>query len=64
MNTIDYKEGIRFEVVNAKFNTRIDRMIWGLGQYSANFNGGDRFAPDKYLTDYYTDEALSFRKII
>ena len=46
------------DVVNAKFNTRIDRMIWGLGQYSANFNGGDRFAPDKYLTDYYTDEAL------
>ena len=46
------------DVVNAKFNTRIDRMIWGLGQYSANFNGGDRFKPDKYLTDYYTDEAL------
>ena len=46
------------DVVNAKFNTRIDRMIWGIGQYSANFNGGDLFAPDKYLTDYYTDEAL------
>jgi len=46
------------DVVNAKFDTRIDRMIWGIGQYSARFNGGDLFAPDKYLTDYYTDEAL------
>ena len=46
------------DVVNAKFDTRIDKMIWGIGQYSANFNGGDLFAPDKYVTDYYTDEAL------
>ena len=46
------------DVVNAKFDTRIDKMIWGIGQYSARFNGGDLFAPDKYLTDYYTDEAL------
>ena len=33
-------------------------MIWGIGQYSATFNEGELFAPDKYLTDYYTDEAL------
>ena len=46
------------DIVNAKFDTRIDKMIWGIGQYSARFNGGDLFAPDKYLTDYYTDEAL------
>ena len=46
------------DVVNAKFDTRIDKMIWGIGQYSANFNGGDLFTPDKYVTDYYTDEAL------
>jgi len=46
------------EIVNAKFDTRIDRMIWGIGLYSAMFNGGDFFAPDKYVTDYYTDEAL------
>ena len=46
------------DVVNAKFDTGIDRMIWAIGQYSARFNGGDLFAPDKYLTDYYTDEAL------
>ena len=46
------------KVVNAKFDTRIDKMIWGMGQYSATFNNGNSFAPDKYVTDYYTDEAL------
>ena len=46
------------DIVNAKFDTGIDKMIWGIGQYSARFNEGDLFAPDKYLTDYYTDEAL------
>ena len=45
-------------VVNAKFETTIDKMIWSSGQYSATFNGGNPFAPDKYVTDYYTDEAL------
>ena len=45
-------------VVNAKFETDIDKMIWSSGQYSAQFNGGEYFAPDKYVTDYYTDEAL------
>ena len=46
------------EVVNAKFETGIDKMVWSSGQYSARFNEGDLFAPDKYVTDYYTDEAL------
>ena len=46
------------DIVNAKFDTTIDKMIWSSGQYSATFNGGDPFAPDKYVTDYYTDEAL------
>ena len=46
------------DIVNAKFDTGIDKMIWGIGQYSARFNEGDLFAPDKYLTDYYTDEAI------
>ena len=27
------------DIVNAKFDTGIDRMIWGIGQYSAMFNG-------------------------
>ena len=46
------------EVVNAKFDTNIDRMVWTSSQYAARFNGGDLFKPDKYVTDYYTDEAL------
>ena len=46
------------DVVNAKFDTTIDKMIWSSGQYSATLNGGDPFAPDKYVTDYYTDEAF------
>ena len=46
------------DVVNAKFETSIDKMVWSSGQYSARFNEGDAFAPDKYVTDYYTDEAL------
>ena len=46
------------DVINAKFDTRIDKMIWSIGQYSATFNKSDPFAPDKYVTDYYTDEAL------
>ena len=46
------------EIVNAKFDTTIDKMVWGIGQYSARFNEGNLFAPDKYVTDYYTDEAL------
>ncbi len=46
------------DVVNAKFETGIDKMVWSSGQYSARFNEGDPFAPDKYVTDYYTDEAL------
>ncbi len=45
-------------VVNAKFDTVIDKMVWASSQYAAQFNGGDYFAPDKYVTDYYTDEAL------
>ena len=46
------------DVVNAKFDSRIDKMVWSIGQYSATFNEGSVFAPDKYVTDYYTDEAL------
>ena len=50
-------------VVNAKFDTVIDKMVWASSQYAAQFNGGDYFAPDKYVTDYYTDEALKLLKI-
>ena len=33
-------------------------MVWSSGQYAAKFNGGDRFKPEGYVTDYYTQEAL------
>ena len=46
------------DVVNAKFETSIDKMVWSGSQYAARFNSGDYFAPDKYVTDYYTDEAI------
>ena len=46
------------EVVNAKFDTSIDKMVWSSGQYAAKFNGGDLFKPEGYVTDYYTQEAL------
>ena len=46
------------DVVNAKFETSIDKMVWSGGQYAARFNGGNYFTPDKYVTDYYTDEAI------
>ena len=45
-------------VVNAKFETSIDKMVWSGGQYAARFNDSNYFTPDKYVTDYYTDEAI------
>ena len=46
-------------VVNAKREEdAIERMVWANARYVASFNGGERFQPDGYLTDYYTDEAI------
>jgi uncharacterized sulfatase len=46
-------------VVNAKREEDgIERMVWTFADYSAQFNGSRPFAPNGYLTDYYTDEAL------
>ena len=36
----------------------IDRFLWAALRFSASFNGGPQFEPPKYLTDYYTDEAV------
>ena len=36
----------------------IDRFLWAALNFAASFNGGPRFEPPKYLTDYYTDEAV------
>ena len=53
------------DVVNAKLDfDPIDRFLWGILQYAAEFNRAgepyvpDRFEPGGYLTDYWTDEAL------
>jgi len=36
----------------------IDRFLWAALGFAASFNGGSLFEPRKYLTDYYTDEAV------
>jgi uncharacterized sulfatase len=36
----------------------IDRFLWAALNFAASFNGGSLFEPPKYLTDYYTDEAV------
>lgn len=46
------------EVVNARIDDDIDRMVWASTQYAAQFNGSHSFEPEGYLTDYYTEEAL------
>ena len=46
------------DVVNAKFNHGVDKMVWASSQFSASFNKSPEFTPESYLTDYYTDEAI------
>ena len=36
----------------------IDRFLWAALSFAASFNGGPLFEPARYLTDYYTDEAV------
>lgn len=46
------------DVVNSKQDfDPIDRFLWAAMQFAASFNGGSAFEPDRYLTDYYTDQA-------
>ncbi len=47
------------DVVNAKLPwDPIDRFIWANLPFAVQWNGGRRFAPDRYLTDYFTDQAV------
>ena len=46
-------------VVNSKQDfDAIDIFLWRALRYAASFNGGERFEPRGYLTDYYSDEAV------
>lgn len=36
----------------------IERMVWANARYGVQFNGGEKFEPDGYLTDYFTNEAV------
>ncbi len=52
-------------VVNAKLDfDPIDQFLWARLSYAAAFNNGgdERFEPNGYLTDYYTDEAINIIK--
>jgi arylsulfatase A-like enzyme len=47
-------------VVNSKQDfDPIDRFLWANLPFSVQFNGSPRFAPDRYMTDYLTDQALA-----
>ena len=47
------------DVVNSKQSfDPIDKFLWAAMAFAASFNGGSDFAPDRYLTDYYTKEAV------
>ena len=46
-------------VVNSKQDfDSIDKFLWAAMKFAASFNGGMAFEPDRYLTDYYTEEAV------
>ena len=37
----------------------IDRFLWPNMRFGVSYNGGSWFEPAKYLTDYFTDEAVT-----
>ncbi|WBH17602.1 sulfatase-like hydrolase/transferase [Sphingomonas radiodurans] len=46
-------------VVNAKQDfDPIDKYIWANLPFSVQYNGGERFHPDRYMTDYLTHQAV------
>lgn len=47
------------EVVNSRQDfDPIDKFLWATMKHAASFNGGPRFEPRGYLTNYYTEEAV------
>lgn len=48
------------QVVNSKQDfDPIDRFMWPNMRFGVSYNGGKWFEPAKYLTDYFTDEAVT-----
>jgi arylsulfatase A-like enzyme len=48
------------DVVNSRQDfDPIDKFLWANLPYSVQYNGGDRFRPEGYITDYLTDQALA-----
>lgn len=48
------------DVVNSRQEfDPIDRFLWANLRHAVDWNGGPRFAPDGYLTDYFTDQAVA-----
>lgn len=47
-------------VVNARLDfDPIDRFLWPNLPYAVQYNGGQRFRPTGYVTDYFTDQAVA-----
>lgn len=47
-------------VVNSKQDfDPIDRFLWPNMRFGVSYNGGRWFEPSRYLTDYFTDEAVN-----
>ena len=48
------------DVVNSKQDfDPLDRFFWPNFRFGVSYNGGKWFEPNKYLTDYFTDEAVA-----
>lgn len=64
LNGLLYGEEADPDIVNSKqLFDPIDRFQWAAGQVSASIDGGrTSFKPERYLTDYYTDQAVEVIK--
>ncbi len=48
------------QAVNSKQDfDSIDKYLWANLPFSVQYNGGQRFHPDRYMTDYLTEQAVS-----
>ena len=48
------------DVVNSKQDfDPIDKFLWANLPFSVQYNGSPRFAPDRYMTDYLTEQAVT-----